>query len=223
MATVSFAREDDLIELRGDFGDRSERLDVTHETVVRGDTPGVTTSEKFWDYWYWFWRSLTRLRCSCKRGCKQSCFRERYALAWAIVVIDLISIVLYAAAAGTIEWSVVEARPDHGGFERARITLGLFRASNDTDSGLSKVRRYEEYSIDYYDDQLPRWKFIVVFALVMGAILSNLLAIAFAVLNSYQLVTSLWKGPPAVYLTNLFAGELCSDCDAIAIACRLNR
>ena len=147
MATVSFAREDDLIELRGDFGDRSERLDVTHETVVRGDTPGVTTSEKFWDYWYWFWRSLTRLRCSCKRGCKQSCFRERYALAWAIVVIDLISIVLYAAAAGTIEWSVVEARPDHGGFERARITLGLFRASNDTDSGLSKVRRYEEYSI----------------------------------------------------------------------------
>ena len=61
-----------------------------------------------------------------------------------------------------------------------------------------------------------------MFALVMGAILSNLLAIAFAVLNSYQLVTSLWKGPPAVYLTNLFAGELCSDCDAIAIALIVN-
>ena len=147
MATVSFAKEDDLIELRGDFGERSERLDVTHETVLRGDTRGVSTSEKFWDCWYWFWRSLTRLRCSCRKGWKQTCFRERYALAWSIVVVDLISIILYAAAAGTIEWSVVVAQPDRSEYEQTRITLGLFSASNYSDAGLSDIRRYEVYPI----------------------------------------------------------------------------
>ena len=46
-----------------------------------------------------------------------------------------------------------------------------------------------------------------MFALILAAILANLLALAVAVLNSYQLVTSLWRGPPAMYVTNFIAGE----------------
>lgn len=61
--------------------------------------------------------------------------------------------------------------------------------------------------IEFYENQLPRWKFALVFALVLAAVLANLLALGFAVLNSYQLVTSLWKGPPAMYVTNFIAGE----------------
>lgn len=66
---------------------------------------------------------------------------------------------------------------------------------------------YSLICIEFYQDQLPRWKFALVFALILAAILANLLALCFAVLNSYQLVTSLWKGPPAMYVTNFIAGE----------------
>lgn len=66
---------------------------------------------------------------------------------------------------------------------------------------------YPLICIEFYQNQLPRWKFALVFALILAAILANLLALCFAVLNSYQLVTTLWKGPPAMYVTNFIAGE----------------
>ena len=63
------------------------------------------------------------------------------------------------------------------------------------------------FPLENYGDEVPRWKFIFVFVLIMIGIGFNILAISFAALNSYQLVTTLWKGPLAIYITNLIASK----------------
>lgn len=246
--------EEDIVQLVNEFEETTGKVEVTHQTVERDDTRPVPLSERFWDSWYWFWRKLIRVRCSCKKGCQQCCFRERYALAWGIVCFNVVSVILYCIAAATLNWSVVYAHPEFderhvnpvtdNRFEHTTVTLGLFRTFNHSDAGFSIIRR-EAYNdigkegldeslialvlgenricrsafvslknathsllcTEFYQNQLPRWKFALVFALILAAILANLLALVVAVLNSYQLVTSLWRGPPAMYVTNFIAGE----------------
>lgn len=162
MPVVSYAAGDegngdgDVVQLVNEFEETTGKVEVTHETVERDDTRPVPLSERFWDSWYWFWRKLVRVRCSCKKGCQQGCFRERYALAWGIVCLNVVSIILYCVAAATLEWSVVHAFPEFdeshvnsvtdNRFEQTVVTLGLFRTFNYSDAGYTIIRR------DFYND-----------------------------------------------------------------------
>lgn len=143
--------EEDIVQLVNEFEETTGKVEVTHQTVERDDTRPVPLSERFWDSWYWFWRKLIRVRCSCKKGCQQCCFRERYALAWGIVCFNVVSVILYCIAAATVNWSVVYAFPEFdeshvnpvtdNRFEHTTVTLGLFRTFNHSDAGYSIIRR----------------------------------------------------------------------------------
>lgn len=142
------------------------------------------------------------------RGC------ERVFYPMLIIVLCCLCIACLAVAAGTPAWAEVNAlqdSDDDGVLEdRGSSTFGLFRGSysialiTPTPFSGSYDIRDRFTTRDYNVSTIPLSRIYATFAFDIIAIALCVVTIPLTLLNSYQTVTTWWKGPPMMYMFALF-------------------
>lgn len=150
-------------------------------------------------------RTYVALRCN-KRGFEK--------VTWPVVAIVLtaLSFALFAVAAGTEAWTTITVvnGTDYRGF----ISFGLFRGEHNVQFSESPI--VEPITDSYYIFERFEFNLNRVYAAFAFIILAGLFCVLLIVatfLNSYQTVSTWWKGPPIMYLLSF----LIVLCGSIAI------